>query len=61
MTISEYGADDPNGIVFLSEFHVNASGGDGSFNPNQTYTNWQWKLTRAAPGATWTVVDWGQG
>lgn len=29
-------------IVLLSTFDTDENGGDGSFNPNDTYTNWQW-------------------
>ena len=40
----QYGAD--SAIVLLSTFDVGSSGGDGSLNPNSTYSNWQWILTR---------------
>ena len=46
-------------IVLLCEFDVDSSGGDGSFNPNSTYSNWQWILTRESDSADWQVVNWG--
>ena len=50
------GADDV--IVLVSSFNVDASGGDGSLNPNSTYTNWKWILVREGTG-TWRHVDHG--
>ena len=54
----QYGADE--GIVLYSSFDVDASGGDGSFNPNSTYTKWQWILTRNK-GEGWVLRTWGYG
>ena len=45
-------------IVLVSSFDVDASGGDGSLNPNSTYTNWNWILVRT-DGGTWRHVDHG--
>ncbi len=45
-------------IVLTSSFSVDESGGDGSLNPNYTYTRWQWILTRSGIGG-WTLRDWG--
>ena len=53
-----YGAD--QGIVLYSSFDVDASGGDGSFSPNSTYSNWQWVLTRNE-GENWVLRTWGYG
>ena len=53
-----YGADE--GIVLYSSFDVDASGGDGSFSPNSTYSNWQWVLTRDE-GENWVLRTWGYG
>ena len=50
------GADDV--IVLVSSFNVDAAGGDGSLNPNSTYTNWKWILVREGTG-TWRQVDHG--
>ena len=44
-------------IVLLSSFDVDASGGDGSFNPNSTYDNWMWILVRT--GGDWELMTWG--
>lgn len=40
----QYSVDEA--IVLYSSFVVDASGGDGSLNPNTTYENWQWILIR---------------
>lgn len=53
-----YGAEEA--IVLYSSFEVGASGGDGSLNPNSTYTNYQWVLTRDGEGK-WTLRTWGYG
>ena len=45
-------------IVLVSTFDVDASGGDGSLNPNSTYTNWKWILVRTDNGK-WKHVDHG--
>lgn len=48
-----------NVIVFLSNFDVDSSGGDGSLNPNSTYSNWNWILIRDSKTDNWRVDDWG--
>ena len=53
-----YGAKE--GIVLLSSFDVDSSGGDGSLNPDSTYHNWQWVLVRSNDGA-WELKTWGYG
>lgn len=45
-------------IVLLSSFDVDASGGDGSLNPNSTYDNWMWIMVRSNGGA-WRHADHG--
>lgn len=45
-------------IVLVSAFETGASGGDGSLNPNTTYTDWKWILVRK-DGGTWEHVDHG--
>lgn len=55
-TADRYDADEV--IVLLSSFDVDASGGDGSLNPNSTYSDWMWLLVRNAGGA-WRHVDHG--
>ncbi|MBQ7781989.1 MAG: hypothetical protein IJ405_08215 [Lachnospiraceae bacterium] len=45
-------------IIFYSTFQVDASGGDGSLNPNSTYTNWNWILTKDNSNK-WTLKTWG--
>lgn len=46
-------------IVLLSNFDTDGKGGDGSFNPNDTYTDWQWYLVRTADMKSWEIVTWG--
>ena len=45
-------------IVLLSSFDVDSSGGDGSLNPNSTYSDWSWILVRTN-GGKWQHVDQG--
>lgn len=47
-------------IVLVSTFDVDASGGDGSLNPDDTYENWEWVLVRDKDG-TWRHVTHGYG
>ena len=50
--------DADEAIVLISSFDVDASGGDGSLNPNSTYSNWMWILVRDHGGA-WYHADHG--
>ena len=45
-------------IVFYTSFDTGRKGGDGSLNPNYTYTNWNWILVRDN-GGKWRHVDHG--
>ena len=47
-------------IVLVSTFEVDASGGDGSLEPNSTYTDYEWILVRTN-GGKWKHVDHGYG
>ena len=47
-------------IVLVSTFEVDASGGDGSLEPNSTYTDYKWFLVRTN-GGKWKHVDHGYG
>ena len=53
------GVQAENVIVLLSDFKVDSSGGDGSLNPNFTYTGWNWILIRDSKEGKWKVDDWG--
>ena len=53
---AQYEADEA--IILLSEFTTDDRGGDGSLNPNSTYKDWQWILTRSN-GERWTLQTWG--
>ena len=48
-----------NVIVLLSNINVNSSGGIGGFNPNSTYSDWNWILIRDSKTGNWKVDDWG--
>ncbi len=52
----QYEADEA--IVLVSSFEVDSSGGDGSLNPDSTYNDWQWILTRN-DGGKWTLQTYG--
>lgn len=54
---SQYNADEA--IVLLSNFDVGSSGGDGSLNPNDTYSDWQWILVRNKGSQNWELKTWG--
>jgi hypothetical protein len=53
------GAKAENVIVLLSNYDVDSSGGDGSLNPNSTYSYWSWTLIRNSKTSDWKVDDWG--
>lgn len=52
--------DYDEGIVLLSSFTVDEHGGDGSLEPNHTYTRWSWYLARKN-GGKWNIVTCGYG
>lgn len=52
----QYQADEA--AVLTSSFDVDGSGGDGSLNPNSTYSKWLWVLTRNGDG-NWKLQTWG--
>jgi hypothetical protein len=54
----EYKADEA--IILNSSFDTDASGGDGTLNPNSTYNGWQWILVRDN-GGIWEVKTYGYG
>ena len=53
------GVDKENVIILFSDFYVDSTGGEGSFNPNFTYTGWNWILIRDSKTGDWRVDDWG--
>ena len=58
--IARYATDeDKELIILLSTFSTDEKGGDGSFNSNETYTNWQWHLVRTADKDSWEIISWG--
>ena len=46
-------------IVLLSTFNTDEKAADGGFNPNYTYTNFQWHLVRTADKKSWEIIGWG--
>ena len=46
-------------IVVLSTFNTDEKGGDGSFNSNDTYDNWQWYLVKTAEKKSWEIINRG--
>jgi hypothetical protein len=48
-----------NVIILISDFYVDSSGKNPTLNPDSTYTDWMWILTRESKGDKWTVDDWG--
>lgn len=55
----EYGVDEV--IILESNFDTDSKGGgDGSLNPNDKYTGWQWILARDKKGK-WQHKDHGYG
>ena len=46
-------------IVVLSTFNTDEKGGDGSFNSNDTYDNWQWYLVKTADKKSWKIINCG--
>lgn len=47
-------------IVLTSSFYVRPNGGNGTLEPNETYDNWKWILTRSGPD-DWKLQTWGYG
>ena len=54
----QYGEEEA--IVLTSCYEVGESGGNGSLNPNSTYRDWQWILTRSG-GGFWKLRTCGYG
>ena len=52
-----YDADEA--IVLLSKFYV-AGDSDGSLEPGETYSKWNWILVRDK-GGSWKLKTWGYG
>ena len=46
-------------IVVLSTFDTDEKGGDGGFDPNDTYADWQWHLVKTADKKSWEMINWG--
>ena len=55
---AQYGEEEA--VVLTSSFEVDSSGGNGSLDPNSTYRNWQWILTRSGNGF-WKLQTCGYG
>ena len=46
-------------LIVESSFRTDESVTGSGFEPNHTYTGWQWRLVRPQDKAGWEVVDWG--
>lgn len=55
----ENGSTLENSIGLKSNFNVDSSGGDGSLDPNSTYTDWTWVLIRDNKNSNWKVQESG--
>jgi hypothetical protein len=53
------GVNKENVIVLLSNFKTSKSSICCGFNPNSTYTDWQWILIRNNNTDNWIVDAWG--
>lgn len=53
------GISKENVVVLLSTFDVDSSGGKNGFNPDSTYTDWNWILIRDGNTEKWKIDDWG--
>ncbi|PSL41054.1 uncharacterized protein DUF4829 [Planomicrobium soli] len=56
---STNGIKEENVIVLVSNLKTDAKGGDGSFEPDFLYTDWNWILIRDDSSGKWRVDDWG--
>ena len=56
---STNGAKAENVIFLFSSFDVGSSGVKQGFNPNSTYSNWNWILIRDNEQDKWRIDDWG--
>ena len=56
---SENGVSKENVIILFSDFYVDATGGDGSFNSDFDYTDWMWIIIRDRKTGNWRIDDWG--
>jgi len=56
---SENGVKKENVIVLFSNFYVGSTGGDGGFQPDADYRDWNWIVIRDSKTDKWRVDDWG--
>lgn len=53
------GVKPENVIVLFTQFDVDSLGGDGSFEPDSIYDDWQFILIRDDIKDDWEIDDWG--
>ncbi|WP_218923241.1 hypothetical protein [Bacillus sp. AFS017336] len=53
------GVNEKNVLVLLSTFKVDSTGGDGSWEPNSTQSDFSWTLIRDSKKGKWRVDDSG--
>lgn len=46
-------------IVISSKFETGSKGVDGSFDPNQVYSDWEWILIKSNLSKQWKLVNYG--
>lgn len=51
--------DSAKTIVLKSSYRTGSSGEDGSLNPNSTYTNWMWVLSKKDKYSKWELKTCG--
>ena len=57
----ERGLKDINVIVLVSTFKTGSDASGLSLEPNATYGNYRWILTRPDPAGLWEIADHGYG
>ncbi|PGS54261.1 hypothetical protein COC46_05660 [Bacillus sp. AFS041924] len=55
----ENGIKEKNVLVLFSTFKVDSAGGDGSWEPNSTQSDFSWTLIRDSKKGKWRVDDTG--
>lgn len=46
-------------IVILSTFRTGDNSENGSLNPDDNYTEWEWRLVRTADKKSWEIISQG--
>ena len=46
-------------LILESSFRTDETVAGSGFDPNHTYTGWQWQLVRTENGTDWEIIGWG--